>query len=211
MSAPTRDFRKWLRGRDLNPRPLGYEPNELPDCSTPRPCSRTPNASIAPAALQAIGSSQAGQAHDRAVARSETSEVIRSVTTVDLNARLTLPTYADVERAAAQIAGVAHRTPVATSRTVNARTGAEVFFKCENLQQGGAFKFRGAYNALSRLDAEERRRGVVTFSSGNHAQAIALAGKVLDVPRVIVMPSDAPEVKRAATAAYGGEVVLYDR
>jgi threonine dehydratase len=124
---------------------------------------------------------------------------------------LTLPTFADVESAARQIAGVAHRTPVATSRTVNARAGAEVFFKCENLQRAGAFKFRGAFNALSRLTADERRRGVVTFSSGNHAQAIALAGQLLGIPRVIVMPSDAPAVKRIATEGYGGEVVLYDR
>ena len=123
----------------------------------------------------------------------------------------TLPTYEDVEGAARQIADAAQRTLVATSRTVNRRTGAEVFFKCENLQRGGAFKFRGAYNALSRLDADARRRGVVTFSSGNHAQAIALAGQVLDIPRVIVMPSDAPAVKRRATEGYGGEVVQYDR
>jgi threo-3-hydroxy-L-aspartate ammonia-lyase len=123
----------------------------------------------------------------------------------------TLPTYEDVESAARQIADAAHRTAVATSRTVNRRTGAEVFFKCENLQRGGAFKFRGAFNALSRLAGDERRRGVVTFSSGNHAQAIALAGQVLDIPRVIVMPSDAPSVKRVATEGYGGEVVLYDR
>jgi len=123
----------------------------------------------------------------------------------------TLPTFADVESAARQIAGVAHKTPVATSRTVDAKTGATVFFKCENLQRGGAFKFRGAYNALSRLDADARRRGVVTFSSGNHAQAIALAGQVLDIPRVIVMPTDAPAVKRRATEGYGGEVVQYDR
>ncbi len=123
----------------------------------------------------------------------------------------TLPTFADVESAATQIAGVAHKTPVATSHSVDARTGATVFFKCENLQRAGAFKFRGAYNALSRLTADERRRGVVTFSSGNHAQAIALAGQVLDIPRVIVMPSDAPAVKRIATEGYGGEVILYDR
>src|SRR5262245_55121733 len=123
----------------------------------------------------------------------------------------TLPTYDDVESAARQIAGAAHRTPVATSRSVNRRTGAEVFFKCENLQRGGAFKFRGAYNAVSRLLPDQRRRGVVTFSSGNHAQAIALAGQVLDVPRVIVMPSDAPSVKKRATEGYGGTVVLYDR
>ena len=129
------------------------------------------------------------------------------MSTIDLS----LPTFADVESAARQIAGVAHKTPVATSRTVDAKTGATVFFKCENLQRGGAFKFRGAYNALSRLDADARRRGVVTFSSGNHAQAIALAGQVLDIPRVIVMPSDAPAVKRRATEGYGGEVVQYDR
>jgi threonine dehydratase len=122
-----------------------------------------------------------------------------------------LPTFADIESAAAQIAGVAHRTPVATSRLIDEEAGGSVFFKCENLQRAGAFKFRGAYNALSRLSDDERRRGVVTFSSGNHAQAIALAGQILDVPRVIVMPSDAPEVKRAATQAYGGEIVLYDR
>ena len=124
---------------------------------------------------------------------------------------MTLPTFADVESAAKQIAGAAHKTPVVTSRTINARTGAELFFKCENLQRAGAFKFRGAYNALSRFDADQRRRGVVTFSSGNHAQAIALAGQVLDIPRVIVMPSDAPPVKRIATEGYGGEVILYDR
>ena len=122
-----------------------------------------------------------------------------------------LPTFDDVESAARQIAGVAHKTPVATSRTIDAKTGATVFFKCENLQRGGAFKFRGGYNALSRLDADARRRGVVTFSSGNHAQAIALAGQVLGIPRVIVMPSDAPAVKLRATEGYGGEVVQYDR
>jgi len=122
-----------------------------------------------------------------------------------------LPTYPDIVSAARQIAGAAHRTPVVTSRTIDRRTGATVFFKCENLQRAGAFKFRGAYNALSRLGPEERRRGVVTFSSGNHAQAIALAGQLLGIPRVIVMPTDAPAVKRAATIGYGGEVVGYDR
>ncbi|HEV2985180.1 MAG TPA: pyridoxal-phosphate dependent enzyme, partial [Vicinamibacterales bacterium] len=124
---------------------------------------------------------------------------------------MNLPTFADVESAAKQIAGIAHKTPVATSKTIDTRTGAHLFFKCENLQRAGAFKFRGAYNALSRLNADERRRGVVTFSSGNHAQAIALAGQVLSIPRVIVMPSDAPAVKRIATEGYGGEVILYDR
>src|SRR5947208_8207852 len=124
---------------------------------------------------------------------------------------VTLPTFSDVESAARQIAGVAHRTAVATSRLIDERAEAQLFFKCENLERAGAFKFRGAYNALSRLTADERRRGVVTFSSGNHAQAIALAGQVLDIPRVIVMPSDAPAVKRIATEGYGGQVVLYDR
>jgi threo-3-hydroxy-L-aspartate ammonia-lyase len=122
-----------------------------------------------------------------------------------------LPTYTDIERAARQIDGVAHRTPVVTSRTVDARTHARVFFKCENFQRAGAFKFRGAYNALSQLNPEQRRRGVVAFSSGNHAQAVALAGQLLDIPRVIVMPTDSPAVKRAATGDYGAEIVLYDR
>ena len=98
-----------------------------------------------------------------------------------------------------------------TSRSVDERTGATIFFKCENLQRAGAFKFRGAYNALSQLTEAERRRGVLTFSSGNHAQAVALAGQLLGIPRVIVMPSDAPSVKREATEGYGAEVVLYDR
>src|SRR5437867_59969 len=123
----------------------------------------------------------------------------------------TLPTYADIEEAARQIAGVAHRTPVVTSRTIDARTGATVFFKCENLQRVGAFKFRGAFNALSSLSADQRARGVVTFSSGNHAQAVALAGRLLGIHCVIVMPTDAPGVKREATLGYGAEVVLYDR
>jgi threonine dehydratase len=122
-----------------------------------------------------------------------------------------LPTYADVESAARLIAGVAHRTPVVTSRLIDQRAGARIFFKCENLQRVGAFKFRGAYNALWRLSPEEARRGVVTFSSGNHAQAVARAGQLLGIPRIIVMPSDAPPVKRAATEAYGGEIVVYDR
>jgi threonine dehydratase len=128
-----------------------------------------------------------------------------------LSTSVSLPTFADVESAAQQISGVAHRTPVVTSRAANAHTGAEIYFKCENLQRAGAFKFRGAYNALSRLGPAERARGVVTFSSGNHAQAVALAGRLVDIPRVIVMPADAPEIKRAATESYGGEIVLYDR
>jgi threonine dehydratase len=122
-----------------------------------------------------------------------------------------LPTFADIERAARRIAGVAHRTPVVTSRSADERTGARLFFKCENLQRAGAFKFRGAYNALSCLSPDERRRGVVAFSSGNHAQAVALAGQLLDTPRVLVMPRDAPAVKRAAAEGYGAKIVLYDR
>ena len=124
---------------------------------------------------------------------------------------MNLPTFEDVQDAARQIAGVAHRTPVITSRTVNERTGAEMFFKCENLQRAGAFKFRGAYNALSRLSPDERGRGVLAFSSGNHAQAVALAGRLLDIPRTIVMPDDAPAVKIRATRGYGAEIVVYDR
>jgi len=119
--------------------------------------------------------------------------------------------YADVAAAAARIAGHAHRTPVLTSRTVNARTGAEVFFKCENFQRIGAFKFRGAYNALSLLSPDEKRRGVLAFSSGNHAQAIALAGRLLGIRTTIVMPDDAPPVKLAATRGYGAEVITYDK
>src|SRR5690348_13024875 len=99
-----------------------------------------------------------------------------------------LPTFADIEAAAARLNGVAHRTPIITSRSVDERTSATVFFKCENLQRAGAFKFRGAYNAMASLSLAERRRGVVAFSSGNHAAAIALAGQLLRVPRVIVMP-----------------------
>ena len=120
-------------------------------------------------------------------------------------------TWADVEAAAKRIAGVAHRTPVATSSQFDARAGCHAFFKCENLQRMGAFKFRGAYNALASLDADSRKRGVVAFSSGNHAQAVALAGRLLGIKTTIVMPADAPAVKVAATKGYGAEVVLYDR
>src|SRR5947199_6418167 len=116
--------------------------------------------------------------------------------------------YTDVAVAAEHLAGHAHRTPVMTSHTVDERTGAQVFFKCENLQRMGAFKFRGAYNALSQLNPEEKRRGVLAFSSGNHAQAVALAGKLLGIKTTIVMPENAPKVKLEATHGYGGEVVL---
>ncbi|HEY6721315.1 MAG TPA: threo-3-hydroxy-L-aspartate ammonia-lyase [Burkholderiales bacterium] len=119
--------------------------------------------------------------------------------------------YADVEAAAQRLEGHAHRTPAMTSRTVDERTGAHVFFKCENLQRIGAFKFRGAYNAMSQLSPEERKRGVLAYSSGNHAQAVALAGKMLGIRVVIVMPADAPAVKIEATRGYGAEIVLYDK
>lgn len=119
--------------------------------------------------------------------------------------------FSDVTAAAKVLAGRAHRTPVLTSRTVDARTGARVFFKCENLQRGGAFKFRGAFNALSNLAPDQKRKGVVAYSSGNHAQAVALAARELEIPAVIVMPRDAPAVKAEATRGYGAEVVLYDR
>jgi threo-3-hydroxy-L-aspartate ammonia-lyase len=119
--------------------------------------------------------------------------------------------YDDVAAAAQRLEGVAHRTPVATSAQFDALTGGEVYFKCENFQRMGAFKFRGAYNALSQLDEASRARGVVAFSSGNHAQAVALAGRLLGIPATIVMPADAPAVKVAATKGYGAEVVFYDR
>ena len=122
-----------------------------------------------------------------------------------------LPTYDDVIAAAARIEGHAHRTPVLTSRTADAETGARIFFKCENLQRMGAFKFRGAFNALSRFSAAQRRAGVVAFSSGNHAQAIALSATILGMPSTIVMPDDAPSAKVAATQGYGGTVIRYDR
>lgn len=123
----------------------------------------------------------------------------------------TLPTYADVEAAAARIEGIAHRTPVQTSRTLNELVGGEVFIKCENFQRMGAFKFRGAFNALSKFSPEQRKAGVVAFSSGNHAQGIALSAKVLGMPATIVMPHDAPAAKVAATKGYGAKVVVYDR
>jgi threo-3-hydroxy-L-aspartate ammonia-lyase len=119
--------------------------------------------------------------------------------------------YEDIAAAHERIKSHARRTPVMTSRQADALTGAKVFFKCENLQRMGAFKFRGAYNALSQLDSEERKRGVLAFSSGNHAQAIALAGQLLGIKTVIVMPSNAPAVKLEATRGYGAEVVLYEK
>ena len=119
--------------------------------------------------------------------------------------------FSDVVEAAQCIRGVAHHTPTLTSQTFDRLTGAQLFFKCENLQRMGAFKFRGAYNRLAQLSPEERRAGVVAYSSGNHAQGVALAAKLLDIPAAIVMPRDAPESKLAATRGYGAEVVLYER
>ncbi len=124
---------------------------------------------------------------------------------------LRILTFADVRTAQSRIAGHAHRTPVLTSRTADQRTGASLFFKAENLQRGGAFKFRGAYNAIAALDADARSRGVLAFSSGNHAQAVAYAARLLGVASTIVMPTDAPAVKFAGTRGYGAEIVLYDR
>ncbi len=124
---------------------------------------------------------------------------------------LRIPTFDDVLTARARIAGQAHRTPVLTSRTADAKAGATLFFKAENLQRVGAFKFRGAYNAIAALAPEARRNGVVAFSSGNHAQAIAYAAQLQGVPATIVMPQDAPAMKMAATSGYGAEIILYDR
>ncbi len=123
---------------------------------------------------------------------------------------------ADIAAAAARLRGVAHRTPVFTSRTADQRTGARVYFKCENFQRMGAFKFRGAYNALAQFTPAQRRSGVIAYSSGNHAQAVALAARLLGMPSVLVMPHDSPAAKLAATREYqhgqpGSEVVLYDR
>ena len=122
-----------------------------------------------------------------------------------------LPSYDDVAAAARRLEGHAHRTPVLTSSMLDAELGARVYFKCENFQRMGAFKFRGAFNALSRFDARQRKAGVVAFSSGNHAQAIALSARLLGMPATIVMPHDAPAAKVAATQGYGGHVVFYDR
>ena len=124
---------------------------------------------------------------------------------------MSLPTYEDVVAAAARLHGHAHRTPVLRSRVADALLGAEVAFKCETFQRSGSFKFRGAFSALSRFTADQRRAGVVAFSSGNHAQAIALSAQLLGIPATIVMPHDTPAIKLAATRGYGAQVVLYDR
>ncbi len=121
------------------------------------------------------------------------------------------PAFNSVRTAAERLRGIVHRTPVLTSRTLDEIAGGPVFLKCENLQRMGAFKFRGAYNRIVQLDPQARARGVVAFSSGNHAQGVALASRLLGVPATIVMPSDAPASKIAATREYGAEVIFYDR
>jgi threo-3-hydroxy-L-aspartate ammonia-lyase len=122
-----------------------------------------------------------------------------------------LPTYDDVAAAARRIEGHAHKTLVFTSSTADAQLGARLFFKCENFQRMGAFKFRGGFNALSCFTPEQRQRGVLAFSSGNHAQAVALSARILGIPAAILMPHDAPALKIAATRGYGAEVVIFDR
>lgn len=133
------------------------------------------------------------------------------ISPIDDSAALPAISYKDIEQAAQRLQGKAHYTPVLTSETIDQRTQSQVFFKCENFQRTGSFKFRGAYNALVQLTQAQQHQGVLAYSSGNHAQAIALAGKLLQIPTTIVMPSDAPEVKQAATRGYGAEVILYDR
>ncbi len=120
-------------------------------------------------------------------------------------------TFDEIIAAKKRLNGVAHRTPVLTSRQFNEQVGAEVFFKAENFQRAGAFKFRGAYNKIASLTDIERQRGVLAYSSGNHAQAVALAAKIFNIPAIIVMPQDAPEIKIKATRGYGAEVIFYDR
>src|SRR3569832_696812 len=122
-----------------------------------------------------------------------------------------LPAYEDVAAAARRIEGHAHRTPVLRSTTADALGGAQFFFKCENYQRMGAFKFRGAFNSLARFTPDQKKAGVIAFSSGNHAQAIALAARKLVIPAVILMPLDAPAAKLEATRGYGAEVITFDR
>jgi threonine dehydratase len=120
-------------------------------------------------------------------------------------------TFEDVQAAAKRLDGIANRTPVLTSRTLNKKTGNEVFIKCENFQRMGAFKFRGAYNALSQLSDDQKERGILTYSSGNHGQAVALSSKLLGIKAKVIMPTDAPSVKVEAVRGYGAEVILYER
>ncbi len=121
-----------------------------------------------------------------------------------------LPTYSDVKSAFDRISKIVNRTPVLSSRTLNSRVGGEILLKCENFQRTGAFKIRGAYNAISQLSAEEKSRGVLTYSSGNHAQAVALVGRLLNIETTVIMPDNAPVTKRAATEAYGARIIEYE-
>ena len=126
-------------------------------------------------------------------------------------AEITRPTADDVEAAASRLAGVAVRTPLINSPVLDAAVGARVFLKAETLQRTGSFKFRGAYNKISQIPSDQRAGGVVAYSSGNHAQGVAAAAKLLGMRAAIVMPRDAPKAKRERTAALGAEVILYDR
>lgn len=118
--------------------------------------------------------------------------------------------FNEVLEAQSRLKGIAHRTPIFTSRTLNNIANAEVYLKCENIQRAGAFKFRGAYNAISKLTDKEKRWGVITYSSGNHAQAVALVGKILNVKTVVVMPKNSPVIKKDAAKDYGAEIIFYD-
>ena len=118
--------------------------------------------------------------------------------------------YEKVLEAAKRLKGIAHKTPVFTSTSLNEKTGNQIYLKCENFQRGGAFKFRGAYNAISLLSSEQRRKGVITYSSGNHAQATALSSKIFNIPATIVLPNNVSKIKRAATEGYGATVVTFD-
>jgi threonine dehydratase len=128
-----------------------------------------------------------------------------------MTAAQALPTFEDVRAAAQRLHGHAHRTPVLRSATLDQQLGAQVYFKCENFQRMGAFKFRGAFNALAQFTPEQKRAGVVAYSSGNHAQAIALSARILDIPATLIMPHDASPAKLAATRGYGAQVLSYDR
>uniref|UniRef100_A0A7S1VGT2 Tryptophan synthase beta chain-like PALP domain-containing protein n=1 Tax=Grammatophora oceanica TaxID=210454 RepID=A0A7S1VGT2_9STRA len=168
--------------------------------------------------LLAVCSTQRSQLYTNAFVSRSSSRVFRvmtssalSSTTMEGRVGLDLPTYEDVVEASGILKGVAHETPVLTSRTLNEKLNADVYIKCENFQRIGAFKFRGGFNALSHLTEEQRQAGVLTFSSGNHAQAIALSAKLHGCKATIVMPSDAPKLKVKATKGYGANVIFYDR
>lgn len=159
-----------------------------------------------------LSSVRAPAQHDAAhVAQATVEATAKDEIVSEQTAKRTAPDFSDVQSAAQRLHGVAHVTPVHHSRSFDQVAGAEVWFKCEQFQRGGAFKFRGAYNKLASLPEDQRARGVVAFSSGNHAQAVALCARLFGVPAVICMPTDAPSVKVAATRGYGAEIVFYDR